>query len=109
MRKLYPLKSLEKVKGKYKVSTLYPYGQEVWLGELNNGDYHVIIACVNKTIKIKIVETENELLYRRATSIAKINKLYAGLAYLTEPPNQCEIKLVLNMLEWEYKEDDIWC
>ena len=86
-----------------------PHGQELWLVELDESKYYVAIICVNKIVKIKIVETEYELMYKKAIKIAKINSLYDGLAYLTEPPNNCEIKLVLELLDWEYNEDDIWC
>ena len=109
MQKFYPLKNLEKVKGKHKVDTCSLYGDEVWIGELDGGEYHFVIACINKIIKVKVVETEYELLYRRAINIAKINSAYANLGYLTEPPKNCEIKLVLNLLEWKYDDDEIWC
>lgn len=110
MENLYPLPSLKRLKGKYSVDTLMPHGQELWFGLLNNGKYNVLIACYNKVIKVKIAETEYDLLYKvRVNNIAKINIIYAGLAFLTVPPNSCEIKLVLNMLEWKYDDDDIWC
>ena len=109
MEKLYALPSLKRLKAKYEVSTLMPMGQEWWMGELNNSKYHVIIAVVNRTIKIKIAETELGLMKKRVHNIAKINNQYAGLAYLTQPINNCAIKLVLDLLEWEYDDDDIWC
>tara|TARA_B100000959_G_scaffold216665_1_gene228365 strand:- start:130 stop:396 length:267 start_codon:yes stop_codon:yes gene_type:complete len=87
-----------------------PYGQELWMGELNDGKYYVIIGCLNKVVKIKIAETELDLLhFTKTIDIAKINNIYAGLAFLTEPPNNCEIKLVLDLLEWKYEDCDIWC
>ena len=87
-----------------------PFGHEVWRGEIDDGKYYVIIGCLNKTIKIKIAETEIDLMhFTKTINIAKINKIYAGLAYLTEPPNNCEIKLILNLVEWDYKDEDIWC
>tara|TARA_Y100000310_G_scaffold116600_1_gene115312 strand:- start:502 stop:768 length:267 start_codon:yes stop_codon:yes gene_type:complete len=85
-------------------------GLDTWRGELDDGKYYVLIGCLNKTIKIKIAETEIDLLHKsKVINIAKINKIYASLSYLTEPPHDCEIKLVLNMLDWKYEDDDIWC
>jgi hypothetical protein len=82
----------------------------MWVGELDDGKYYVLIGCYKKTVKIKIAETEYDLLHNaEAINIAKINKIYDGLAYLTVPPNNCEIKLVLELLEWKYNDDDIWC
>jgi hypothetical protein len=86
-----------------------PMAHEVFRGELNNGKYYVLIGCVNKTIKIKIAETENGLHQIRALNIGKVNKRYASLNYLVVPPSDCSIKLVLDFLEWEYEDEDIWC
>ena len=79
-------------------------------GELDDSKYYVIIGCLNKTIKIKIAETEIDVLHIVKTiDVAKINSIYSGLSFLTEPPKNCEIKLVLDLLEWKYNDDDIWC
>ncbi len=87
-----------------------PYGHEMWTGELDDGKYFVIIGCYDKTIKIKMGETEWGAMHNsRVQNIAKINNRYFSLGYLTSPPFDCEIKLILNMLEWKFEEDDIWC
>lgn len=110
MENLYALPSLKKLKGKHEVSTLRSHGPEMWIGELDDGKYLVLIGCHKKTIKIKIAETEHDLLHKvKVINIAKINKIYDGLSYLTVPPNNCEIKLVLDLLEWKYNSNDIWC
>tara|TARA_Y100000310_G_scaffold23541_1_gene22577 strand:+ start:367 stop:615 length:249 start_codon:yes stop_codon:yes gene_type:complete len=82
----------------------------VWIGELDNSKYHVIIGCYKKIIKIKIGETEFDTQYNsEILDVGKINKIYDGLSFLTYPPNNCEIKLVLELLDWKYDDDDIWC
>ena len=95
MEKLYPLKDLAKVKGKYSVSTLTPMGKEWWQGELTDGSY-VVIAERNNKIKIKIANTEYELLTDdKILTVAKLNILYADLSFITVPPNNCQIKYIL--------------
>ena len=110
MENLYPLPSLKKLKGKHKVDSIMPFGADVWIGELDDGELHLIIGCYKNTIKIKMGETEYDCMYKnKVQDIMKVNNIYAGLSYLTVPIGDCEIKLVLNMLEWEYKDEDIWC
>ena len=109
MEKLYPLKDLEKIKGKYEIECLMSMGRDFWQGELNNG-CHVVIVCRKKIIRVKITETEIELYTNKEMyTVAKLNKLYDDLSFITKPPNNCQIKYVLNMLEWKYNDDDIWC
>jgi hypothetical protein len=110
MEKLYELPALKKLKRKYKVDTLCPFGSSLWMGELNDGDYFVYLGCYKNKIKVKMGSTEYEAKYvSDAIDIAKINRIYNGLGYLTDPPFNCEIKIILNLLEWEYEDDDIWC
>jgi hypothetical protein len=110
MEKLYPLPALKKLKRKYKVDTISPYTNNLWMGELNNGGYFVYLGCLNNEIRIKMGETEYDAKYfNDSIKIAKINRIYNGLGYLTEPPFDCEIKLILDLLEWKYEDDDIWC
>jgi len=110
MENLYPLPSLKKLKGKHKVDCITPFGVDVWIGELDDSEFHVIIGCYKNTVKVKIGETEWDCMYKnKVQNILKVNNEYVGLSYLTVPIGDCEIKLVLNMLEWEYSDDDIWC
>ncbi len=92
-----------------------PFGEEMWLGELDDGKYHIIIGCANKVIRVIKAETEYGLYDKKnAWSIATLGfnqhgEQYVKLKYTTMPAGNCEIIQVLDLLEWEYKKDEIWC
>ena len=110
MEKLYPLPSLESVRGKHEVTSLSSFGADCWFGELDNSKLIVIIGCLNHIVKIKIGKTEYEAKYRnKAIDVFKLNRIYHSIGYITVPPHDCEIKIILNMLEWKYDDDEIWC
>ena len=108
---LKELADAKKVKNKYTIDTLMPLGESLWMGELNKSKYIIIIGIEGRTVKARIAETEYECMYDDSNwlNLARINNKYAGLAYLTQPINDCAIKLVLDLLEWKYDDDDIWC
>ncbi len=106
---LIELKDVKNVKGKYSVSSLVEKTHDVWRGTLNDGEFYFVFSIIGNHLMTSIAEREYDIPFKKNMSALFLIKDSKDKSKQIISLNKKLIKEVLILLEWEFKDEQIWC